>query len=91
MDKIKVGFVGGGFIARVHMEILSNREDVEIAGIIEPDESRAKSISEKYGARIFERLKDMKDAGIDAVYITSPNFTHFLYASEAVELGFSVF
>ncbi len=88
---MKVGFVGTGFIARVHMENLSSMEGVEIAGVIEPVDERAQEIEEKYGARRFSSLEEMRDFGIDAVYITSPNKTHFEYASKAVELGMDVF
>ncbi len=88
---MKIGFIGSGFIAKVHMENLSKIEGVEIAGVIEPVEERAKEIEERYGAKRFESLEDMKNAGIDAVYITSPNRTHFEYASKAVELGMNVF
>ncbi len=88
---MKIGFVGTGFIAKVHMENLSKIDGVEIAGVIEPIDERAKEIEERYGARRFQSLKEMKDFGIDAVYITSPNKTHFEYAHEAVELGLNVF
>ncbi len=88
---MKIGFVGTGFIAKVHMENLSEIEDVNIAGIIEPDDKRANEIMEKYGAKRYENLKDMKSDGINAVYITSPNRTHFDLAKEAVEEGLNVF
>ncbi len=88
---MKIGFIGTGFIAKVHMQNLSEMDGVEIAGVIEPDDRRAQEIIEKYGAKRFERLEDMKDFGIDAVYITSPNRTHFEYAYKAVELGLNVF
>ncbi len=88
---MKIGFVGTGFIAKVHMENLSEIEDVDIAGIIEPDDKRANEVMEKYGAKRYESLRDMKSDGIDAVYITSPNRTHFELAREAVEEGLNVF
>lgn len=88
---VRIGFVGGGFIANVHMEILSKMKDVEISAIMEPDDSRAKKVTEKYGAKRVNSLKEMKDVGVDAVYITSPNKTHFEYASEAVKIGLNVF
>ncbi len=87
----RIGFVGAGFIAKVHMENLSEIDDVEIAGVMEPDDKRAGEVIENYGAKRFNSLKDMKDAGIDAVYITSPNRTHFNFAREAVQLGMDVF
>ncbi len=88
---MKIGFVGTGFIAKVHMENLSEIEDVDIAGIIEPDDRRANEIVEKYGAKRYKSLRDMKSDGIIAVYITSPNRTHFEIAKEAIEEGLNVF
>ncbi|AEH51166.1 Gfo/Idh/MocA family protein [Pseudothermotoga thermarum] len=91
MEKVKVGLVGAGGIGQVHLEILSTFDDVKIAGVMDIDESRARHVAEKYQARVYTNLKDMKNDGIDAVYITTPNKTHFKYAMEALELGFNVF
>ncbi len=91
MRKVRIGLVGTGAIGQVHLEILSKFEDVDIVGLMDIDESRVKPLAEKYKATIFRNLKEMKDAGIEAVYITSPNKTHFKYSFEALEFGMHVF
>lgn len=91
MEKVKVGVVGSGFIGQVHLEILSTFNDVEIVGVMDVDKNRAKSVAEKFKAKVFDDLKQMKDFGINAVYITSPNKTHFEYAMSALEIGLNVF
>ncbi|HEY8542949.1 MAG TPA: Gfo/Idh/MocA family oxidoreductase, partial [Pseudothermotoga sp.] len=70
MEKVKVGVVGSGFIGQVHLEILSTFNDVEIVGVMDVDKNRAKSVAEKFKAKVFDDLKQMKDFGINAVYIT---------------------
>ncbi|WP_448521830.1 Gfo/Idh/MocA family protein [Pseudothermotoga sp.] len=91
MDKVKVGVVGSGFIGQVHLEILSSFEDVLIVGVMDVDKGRAKAVAEKFNAKVFDDLGQMRDSGVDAVYITSPNRTHFDYAMSALDLGLNVF
>ncbi len=91
MRKVRVGIVGTGFIGKVHMKNLMKDKRVELIGVIEPDEERARGAIEKFNLRRFTSLREMKDAGVEAVYITTPNRTHFDLASRAVEQGFHVF
>ncbi len=91
MEKLRIGLIGTGGIGQVHLEILSGFEDVTIVGVMDIDQSRAKPVAEKYKAKLFANLREMRNAGVEAVYITSPNKTHFGYAMEALELGMNVF
>lgn len=54
---------------------------------------RAETFAEKMGgAKCFDDLKKMaRDENIDAVYISSPNMTHYAYARLFIEAGKSVF
>ncbi len=91
MKPIRVGVVGTGFIGQVHLEILKEIEGVEIVGIVEPVESRAKEVAQKYGAKPLSKVEELKEVGADAVYITSPNRTHFEVAMQAIEVRLNVF
>jgi len=91
MREVKVGVVGTGFIGQVHLDILKDLKGVEIGGIVEADPACASRVCEKYGTRNYSNLKELRDAGVEAVYITTPNKTHFNLAMEAIELGFHVF
>lgn len=91
MKKTRVAILGTGFIGRVHLEILSTFEDVDIAGVMDIDSSRASTTAQTFKTKVFNSLSQMKEDGVDAVYITTPNKTHFAYAMEAVEMGLNVF
>ncbi len=54
---------------------------------------RARAFAEKNGgAKCFDSLEEMaRDENIDAVYISSPNMTHYAYSKLFIEAGKSVF
>ena len=49
MHKTKLGFIGGGGIARHHMECLSDMEGVELVAVADISESALDLCRETYG------------------------------------------
>ena len=89
---IGIGFVGGGFITRFHIQSLIGVRNCEALGVM----SRTKSSAEETAAlartigvgeaKAFETVSDMvSDSNIDAIWICAPNFTRIEIMEEIVD------
>ena len=89
---IGIGFVGGGFITRFHIQSLIGVRNCEVLGVM----SRTKSSAEQSAAlartigvgeaKAFETVSDMvTDPNIDAIWICAPNFTRIEIMEEIVD------
>ena len=87
-----IGFVGGGFITRFHIQSLIGVRNCEVLGVM----SRTKSSAEEAAAlartigvgeaKAFETVSDMvADPNIDALWICAPNFTRIEIIEEIVD------
>jgi myo-inositol 2-dehydrogenase / D-chiro-inositol 1-dehydrogenase len=90
MAKIKIGFLGAGYIAGVHATILARDERVKVASVHDVDRERAEQFARSTGAHVAHSSSEAL-AGCDAVYITTPNTIHDELAIFAVEAGNHVF
>ncbi|MGD9907408.1 MAG: Gfo/Idh/MocA family protein, partial [Mesotoga sp.] len=59
--------------------------------IVDPIESRAKAISEKYGATVASFEEILENSSVDIVDICTPTFTHRELAVRALRAGKHVF
>lgn len=90
MDKIRIGLIGCGGIARsMHAPALAAVPDIEIAAICDVDEACTAQVADKYGIKqVFSDYREMiEKADIDAVDICTPNFLHLPPALAAFEAG----
>jgi predicted dehydrogenase len=90
MDKIRIGLIGCGGIARNrHAPALAAVQDIEIAAICDVNEACTAQVAEKYGIKqVFSDYREMiEKADIDAVDICTPNFMHLPPALAAFEAG----
>ena len=89
---IGIGFIGGGFITRFHIQSLIGVRNCEVLGVM----SRTKSSAEESAAlartigvgkaKAFETVSDMvAHPDIDALWICAPNFTRIEIMEEIVE------
>lgn len=90
---VRVGVVGAGSAAQVvHLPILAQLRDVEIAGVADPLEEKARTIADRFEAahatRSLEEL--LRRAELEAVVVCSPNDTHEEVAREALDAGLHV-
>ena len=84
MDKIKIGFLGAGYIAGVHASILARDERVEIVAVHDVFRERAEQLSGSVGADVAHSVAEAL-AICDAIYITTPNTKHTELAILAAE------
>jgi myo-inositol 2-dehydrogenase / D-chiro-inositol 1-dehydrogenase len=84
MAKLKIGFLGAGYIAGVHASILARDERVRIATFHDTDRARAEQLARTTNAQVAHSAAEVM-ATCDAVYITTPNTQHTQLAILAVE------
>jgi myo-inositol 2-dehydrogenase / D-chiro-inositol 1-dehydrogenase len=90
MTKIKIGFLGAGYIAGVHAAILARDERVEIAAVHDVVKQRSQQLARATGATLAHSSSEVL-ALCDAIYITTPNTQHTQLAIIAAEEGKHVF
>ncbi len=92
MSKLKIGFIGCGGIAGVHMERLKTLEEVQMTAFSDIAEDKAKNVAEKYKGKAYSDWRKMLDAEkLDIVYICLPPFAHQDEVMVAAEKGINVF
>ena len=82
LDKLRLGFIGSGFIGHFHLQALVGVRNVEIAGVYSPTPAnrdklvRAVNDKELGPCQAHDSLASLlSDADVDAVWILSPNYT----------------
>ncbi len=92
-EKLPVGLVGAGFIARSHLEALKWCPWADAAALCDPDRSRARSLARAWGIpRVHASLEEMLSAGgIGAVHILTPPALHVPLAQKCLEAGVPCF
>ena len=81
--RLGIGFIGGGFITRFHIQSLIAVRDVDVVGVMsrtkasaEKSAALARTIGVGADARAYDTITDMiADPDIDALWVCSPNFT----------------
>ncbi|MDR0314029.1 MAG: Gfo/Idh/MocA family oxidoreductase [Treponema sp.] len=94
MEKMKIAVIGCGKIANdAHLKPLSSMEDVEIKYAVDLIEERAAAACTKFGAKT--ALTDYKtalaDKEVEAVYVLTPNYSHYTISMDALRAGKHVF
>jgi myo-inositol 2-dehydrogenase/D-chiro-inositol 1-dehydrogenase len=75
----------------VHARILGNDPRVKLLGVADVAPSRAADLARSSGARAFASGTELLQAGVDAVYVTTPNTLHTEAVLQALESGAHVF
>jgi myo-inositol 2-dehydrogenase/D-chiro-inositol 1-dehydrogenase len=88
---VKVGVLGAGFIGRIHALNLRRDPRVEIVGIADTVPAAAARLAGEVGAKPFDGLGALIDAGASAVFICTPNAQHVQPVVAALEAGLHVF
>jgi len=88
---IRVGFLGGGFIAHYHGKMLhTSGADVEIAAVHDPDPAKVAGFASASGARVVDTEDELLDA-VDAVYVCTWTAEHPRLVDKVVERNLPVF
>jgi 2-alkyl-3-oxoalkanoate reductase len=88
----RVGLVGAGYVASYHARALRSLPDVEIVGVADPDELRAKALASEFGIpRIYPSLDAMAEARPQVIHVLTPPAYHAPIVLQALEMGCHVF
>ena len=95
MAKVKIGFVGAGWMGAVQMQRLVERDDVEIAALYKRNAKEGREILKSLGLSEDLMVKDydqiVNNPEIDAVWLTNPNSFHGSQSIAAMQAGKHVF
>ncbi len=83
--------LGAGFIGRQHALNLRADERVRLVGIADVVPQAGERLAAEVGARYLPTLDALLDAGIDALYVTTPNTQHVAPVLRALAHGVHVF
>jgi predicted dehydrogenase len=88
MSKVKVGFVGVGGIAGVHLENVSKNTHAEIVAVCDIAEESAKKKGLQYNASAYTDIDEMLEKEtLDAVFVCVPPFAHGDIEEKIVKRG----
>lgn len=92
MTTTRIGLAGYGFGGRIfHAPLIAAAGGAELAGVVtRSPERRADVAADHPGVPVFDSLEQLRDAGADAVAISTPADTHIPLLLEAVSLGMAV-
>lgn len=95
MKKIKVGFVGAGWMGSVQMQRICERNDADVVALFEKNTERGKEVLRELGLSesilVDDYQKIVDNPEIDAVWLVSPNCFHGQQTIAAMEKGKHVF
>jgi predicted dehydrogenase len=76
--KHRFGVIGAGLWGEAHAEVYATHPWAELAAVCDSDRSRAERVAKRFGApRVYTDYREMvKDPGVDAVAVATPDFAH---------------
>jgi len=85
---MKIGIVGCGLNSDYHINFARSYPGIEIAGIVDKDEKKAKDCAQKYNIQgVFTSIKELvEQSKPDVIHIVTPPKTHYALAKEAIAL-----
>ena len=88
-DSVQVGILGVGAVTQVvHLPMLSERPDVDVIAVSDPDTLKAESLAARFGVpRVISDEEILTNDEIQAAVICAPNHLHESLAVEALERG----
>lgn len=87
---LKIGVLGAGHLGKIHIRLLKEIEAFDLVGFYDPDNNRAKKVSEEFEVPLFEDIDSLIEAS-DALDIVTPTVSHFECAEKAIKKSKHVF
>ncbi|HEU5394757.1 MAG TPA: Gfo/Idh/MocA family oxidoreductase [Candidatus Methylomirabilis sp.] len=88
---LRVGILGAGYMGTTHANILARDQRVKVTALADTETARAEALAPKVGAKAVASLQALLDAGVEALFITTPNTTHTEPVLTALKAGVHVF
>jgi len=92
MRTLKVGFIGVGGIARVHLTKLEKMPEVTVTALCDINLAKVVELARKYKAKTYTDYHEMlEEEELDAVWVCIPPYAHKDEVIMAAEQGINVF
>ncbi|MFN7170515.1 MAG: Gfo/Idh/MocA family oxidoreductase, partial [Candidatus Omnitrophota bacterium] len=86
MRKIKVAVIGVGKLGSIHARIYSQMKDVELVGVCDTDQKKAKRISQELKTEFYYNYHQIIPQ-VDAVSIAVPTSLHYTISRDFLKKG----
>jgi myo-inositol 2-dehydrogenase / D-chiro-inositol 1-dehydrogenase len=73
---VTVGIIGAGYIGTVHAKNLMADARVRLLGVVDVVTQKAEELARLVNGRTFPNAESLFDAGVEAVYVCTPNTLH---------------
>ncbi len=90
MKKIKTGVIGTGHLGSLHVKMLKNIDQAELAGVYDASPEKAGACASEYGVKVFETIESLTKE-CEAVSIAVTTTAHYEVAMQCLEAGLDVF
>jgi predicted dehydrogenase len=91
MKTVKIGLVGIGNIAQLHLKNISSMKNIEIAALCDLVRNKAKKASAKYGGQVFTDYRKLLRAKVcNAILICTPHYEHTTIGIDALKAGYHI-
>jgi myo-inositol 2-dehydrogenase/D-chiro-inositol 1-dehydrogenase len=88
---VTVGIIGAGYIGTVHAKNLITDARVHILGVVDVVTQKAEELARLVNGRTFPTAESLFDAGVEAVYVCTPNTLHTEAVLAALQRNVHVF
>lgn len=85
-DRLRVGVVGTGYLGKFHAKIYSEMPDVDLAGIVDVNDTAARAVAEECNCPAFSDSRELLGK-VDAVSIVVPTELHLEVARPFLQQG----
>ncbi len=87
--RVRIGVIGTGAVSQLmHLPILSERRDVEVAAVADLDDLKARNVARRFGVpRVLDDDALVADEEIQGVVICAPSFLHESFAAACLQAG----
>jgi predicted dehydrogenase len=86
---LKTGVVGTGYLGRLHARVLTEMDEVDVVGFVEPDDEKAAEVKENLGLRRFRSTAELAPH-VECAVVATPTILHAEVASTLLEAGCDV-
>ena len=83
---LKIGIIGTGSMGKNHTRVCSEKENIELVGIVDNNKKIAEEIARRFDIKAFEDYREMIPE-IDAAIVSTPTITHHMIALELLNNG----
>ncbi len=91
MNEVRIGVIGCGSIAHVHMQYFKEIPRLRFTAACDTSPASIAKVTEQYGVKGFASAEELLDSGlVDAVIISTPHFTHPPLSMAAMRRGIHV-